>query len=144
MGYSSRFVSWQKQMELKGGHGKEKQFVCRTKHSEHNHRYIAFCEHLGSSAPTDVLLLDKSFTVMSGAGSFFGKYHHHHIRLMNRFRRVEIKAPSKRHVEDWMNHIKRIQTESPWVQNHRFGSFAPIRNKARVKWFVDGQGERKA
>jgi hypothetical protein len=104
-------------------------------------RYIAFLEDLSSTAPSDVLLLDKSFTVMAGGGSWLGKYHSHHIRLFNRFRRVEIKATSNRVVEEWMNQIKKVQTESPWVQNHRFGSFAPIRNKARVKWFVDGQGK---
>lgn len=78
---------------------------------------------------------------MTGGGSWLGKYHHHHIRLMNGFRKVEIKAQSKRAVDDWMHQINQVHKESPWVQNHRFGSFAPIRNKARVKWFVDGQGK---
>ncbi|KAG2183933.1 hypothetical protein INT44_008944 [Umbelopsis vinacea] len=101
--------------------------------------YIAFLQNLDSTTPSDVLLLDKSFTVISGGGTLLGKYHHHHIRLMNGFRKVEIKATSKRSVDDWMHQINKVHKESPWVQNHRFGSFAPIRNKARVKWFVDGQ-----
>jgi hypothetical protein len=105
-----------------------------------NKRYIAFCKDIGSNTPTDVFLLDKSFCLMTGGGSWFDKYHHHHIQLMNRFRKVEIKASSNRAVEDWLEQIRKVQSESPWVQNHRFGSFAPIRNNARVKWFVDGQG----
>lgn len=78
---------------------------------------------------------------MTGGGLWFDKYHHHHIRLMNRFRKVEIKAGSKRVAEEWLEQIRKVESESPWIQNHRFGSFAPIRNNARVKWFVDGEGK---
>lgn len=39
-----------------------------------------------------------------------------------------------------MASIKKVQTDSPWMKRHRFLSFAPIRNDAKVKWFVDGHG----
>ncbi|KAG0172715.1 Phospholipase D1 [Apophysomyces sp. BC1015] len=99
--------------------------------------YIAFCADIASQSPTDVLLLDKSFTVTNRTPGLLGRYHHH-IILANRFRRIEIKG-SKRQVEEWMESIKRVQQESPWVRNHRFGSFAPIRSNAKVKWFVDAE-----
>ncbi|KAF7724121.1 Phospholipase D1 [Apophysomyces ossiformis] len=99
--------------------------------------YIAFCADIASQSPTDVLLLDKSFTVTNRTPGLLGRYHHH-IILANRFRRIEIKG-SKRQVEEWMESIKRVQQESPWVRNHRFGSFSPIRSNAKVKWFVDAE-----
>ncbi|KAI8372984.1 uncharacterized protein BYT42DRAFT_54298 [Radiomyces spectabilis] len=99
--------------------------------------YIAFCSDIASQSPTDVFILDKNFTVTDRTPGLLGKYHHH-IRLANKFRRIEIKG-SKRQVEEWMEGILKVQQESPWCKNHRFGSFAPIRNHAKVKWFVDGE-----
>ena len=103
--------------------------------------YVAFCEDIASQQPTDVLMLDKSFAVSNRTPGIFGKYHNH-ITLENRFRRITIKG-SKRQVDEWMESIKKVQQESPWVKNHRFGSFAPIRHHAKVKYFIDGEGKEK-
>ncbi|KAI9496611.1 hypothetical protein BDB00DRAFT_758105, partial [Zychaea mexicana] len=99
--------------------------------------YVAFCEDIDSQAPTDVLMLDKSFSVSDRTPGIFGKYHNH-ITLENRFRRITIKG-NRRQVDEWMESIKKVQQESPWVKNHRFGSFAPVRHHAKVKYFVDGE-----
>lgn len=106
------------------------------------YRYIAFCEDIASTSPTDVFLLDKSFYVTDKTPGLLGRYHHH-IILENKFRRITIKG-SRRQVDEWMKSIKKVQQESPWVKNHRFGSFAPIRHRAKVKWFVDGEGKSSA
>lgn len=60
------------------------------------------------------------------------------MTLSTEFRQIEIKG-NKRQVEEWLESIKKVQSESPWIKNHRFSSFAPIRYKAKVKWFVDGE-----
>ncbi|KAI9011006.1 hypothetical protein CLU79DRAFT_839416 [Phycomyces nitens] len=99
--------------------------------------YIAFLADIASTVPTDVFLLDKSFSVTNRKRGFFGRYHNH-IILSNRFRRIEIKG-SKRQVEEWMESIQKVSKNSPWVTNHRFGSFSPIRHTAKVKWFVDAE-----
>ncbi|KAI7865707.1 hypothetical protein BDF14DRAFT_1729766 [Spinellus fusiger] len=99
--------------------------------------YIAFLSDIASTVPTDVLMLDKSFQVTNRKPGLLGRYHNH-IILSNRFRKIEIKG-SKRQVEEWMESIKKVSKESPWVKNHRFGSFAPVRHHAKAKWFVDGE-----
>ncbi|KAL0074116.1 hypothetical protein J3Q64DRAFT_1735116 [Phycomyces blakesleeanus] len=99
--------------------------------------YIAFLADIASTVPTDVFLLDKSFSVTNRKRGIFGRYHNH-IILVNRFRRIEIKG-SKRQIEEWMESIQKVSKNSPWVTNHRFGSFSPIRHNAKVKWFVDAE-----
>ncbi|OAD75876.1 hypothetical protein PHYBLDRAFT_59406 [Phycomyces blakesleeanus NRRL 1555(-)] len=100
-------------------------------------KYIAFLADIASTVPTDVFLLDKSFSVTNRKRGIFGRYHNH-IILVNRFRRIEIKG-SKRQIEEWMESIQKVSKNSPWVTNHRFGSFSPIRHNAKVKWFVDAE-----
>ncbi|CAO3693092.1 unnamed protein product [Umbelopsis ramanniana] len=99
--------------------------------------YIAFCKDIGSTTPTDVLLFDQYFKV-DHAAHFLTPYNQHHITIRNKTRRIDIKGPANRVIEDWMASIKKVQTDSPWMKRHRFLSFAPIRNDAKVKWFVDG------
>ncbi|SAL97159.1 hypothetical protein [Absidia glauca] len=99
--------------------------------------YIAFCKDIGSTAPSEVLLFDRHVKIDRGHGSF-SPYHQTHITISNSTRRIEIKGPTNRHVEEWMECLDTIKSKSPWIRNHRFGSFAPIRPNAKVKWFVDG------
>jgi hypothetical protein len=86
-----------------------------------------------------VLLFDQYFKV-DVAPHFLTPYNQHHITIKNKTRRIDIKGPANRVIEDWMASIKKVQTDSPWMKRHRFLSFAPIRNDAKVKWFVDGHG----
>ncbi|CAO3590887.1 unnamed protein product [Absidia cylindrospora] len=104
--------------------------------------FIAFCSDIGSTSPTDVLVLDKSFRISNNRPGVLGRYHHH-IILSNNFRRVEIKG-NKRQIDEWVEGIAKVQEESPWVKNHRFGSFAPIRYDSKVKWFVDAEDHYNA
>ncbi|RIA88545.1 hypothetical protein C1645_725863 [Glomus cerebriforme] len=38
-----------------------------------------------------------------------------------------------------MESIHKVKVSSPWVRQHRFNSYAPIREDAKVKWYVDGK-----
>jgi hypothetical protein len=99
--------------------------------------YVAFISDIASTKVNDVFLFDKSLVVQDRTPGLFGKYHNH-ITLENQFKRIEIKG-SRREVEEWMESIQRVLSDSPWVKNHRFGSFAPIRHNSKVRWFVDGE-----
>ncbi|KAI9471840.1 MAG: hypothetical protein EXX96DRAFT_581892 [Benjaminiella poitrasii] len=100
--------------------------------------YIAFCRDIGSSSPKDVLLFDKYLKVTRSQSSFVGSIHQTHFILSNATRRIEIKAPTSKHIEEWIENLEKVQMESPWIMNHRFGSYAPIRENAKAKWFIDG------
>lgn len=100
--------------------------------------YMAFCTDTASSEPTDVLLFDHGLKIeMQEPRVYLGS---HHIMISNESRQIEIKG-TKREVDQWLESIEKVKEESPWVQNHRFGSFAPVRQNAKVKWFVDAESE---
>ncbi|KAI8981744.1 hypothetical protein BDF20DRAFT_911999 [Mycotypha africana] len=106
--------------------------------------YIAFCKDIGSTAPSDVLLFDKHFKVARAnlapaAATLVGSIHpNHFFTISNATRRIEIKAPTTKHFEEWLESLEKVQKDSPWVMNHRFGSYAPIRKNAKARWFIDG------
>ncbi|KAI8987612.1 hypothetical protein BDF20DRAFT_832525 [Mycotypha africana] len=99
--------------------------------------YIAFISDIASTTVNDVFLFDKSLVVQNKKPGLLGKYHNH-ITLANRFRRIEIKG-GRREVEEWMESIQRVLNNSPWLKNHRFGSFAPVRHNSKIRWFIDGE-----
>lgn len=103
--------------------------------------YIAFCKDIGSTQPVDVLLFDKNFKV-ARTQSTFGSIHQTHFIISNSTRKIEVKGPTSRHIDEWIESLDKIQKESPWIMNHRFGSYSPIRENAKAKWFVDGHGNR--
>ncbi|RCH83478.1 Phospholipase D1, partial [Rhizopus stolonifer] len=100
--------------------------------------YIAFCKDISSNTPAGVLLFDKYLKV-SRTQSTFGSIHQTHFIISNASRRIEVKAPTSRHTDEWIDNLNKVQKESPWIMNHRFGSFAPIRECSNARWFVDGQ-----
>ncbi|KAG2210594.1 hypothetical protein INT47_002536 [Mucor saturninus] len=103
--------------------------------------YMAFCSDTASSTPTDVLLFDNGLKIeIQEPRVYLGS---HHITICNESRKIEIKG-TKREVDQWLESIEKVQDESPWVQNHRFGSFAPVRHNAKVKWFVDAENHYNA
>ncbi|KAI8148533.1 hypothetical protein BJV82DRAFT_268405 [Fennellomyces sp. T-0311] len=102
--------------------------------------YIAFCDDIAAPGPSDVLLLDNTFSVKVTEPSYIGSYH---MTLSTMYREIEIKG-NRREIDEWMESIQRVKKDSPWVKNHRFGSFAPVRHKAKVKWFVDGENHMSA
>ncbi|CAO3592755.1 unnamed protein product [Absidia cylindrospora] len=104
--------------------------------------YIAFCKDIGSNSPSEVFLFDRHLKIHRGHGSF-APYHQTHITLSNSTRRIEIKVPTSRHLDEWIECLNTIKNQSPWVRNHRFGSFAPVRQHAKAKWFVDSHGTKK-
>jgi hypothetical protein len=103
--------------------------------------YMAFCTDTASSKPTDVLLFDNGLKIeIQEPRVYLGS---HHITISNESRQIEIKG-TKREVDQWLESITKVKDESPWVQNHRFGSFAPVRQSAKVKWFVDAENHFNA
>ncbi|KAG0289653.1 Phospholipase D1, partial [Dissophora globulifera] len=99
--------------------------------------YLAFCPTVGSSEPTDVFIFDQTFFVQQ-------REHHlglnmHHIEIGNSHRVIEIKGEHNREMIEWMDYFTRMKTSSPWVISHRFGSFAPEREEAKVRYYVDGK-----
>ncbi|ORZ11679.1 hypothetical protein BCR41DRAFT_356746 [Lobosporangium transversale] len=63
----------------------------------------------------------------------------HHIEIGNMHRKVEMKGGYNREMIEWVDHIKKMEQASPWVKNHRFDSFAPEREDAKIRYYVDGK-----
>ncbi|KAG0059790.1 hypothetical protein BGZ89_000117 [Linnemannia elongata] len=99
--------------------------------------YLAFCPTVGSEEPSDVFIFDQTFYVQH-------KEHYlglnmHHIEIGNSHRKIEIKGDHNREMLEWMDNFNKMKQSSPWVNSHRFGSFAPQRSDAKVRYYVDGK-----
>ncbi|KAF8947011.1 hypothetical protein BGZ47_010541 [Haplosporangium gracile] len=99
--------------------------------------YLAFCPTVGSEEPSDVFIFDQTFYVHH-------KEHYlglnmHHIEIGNSHRKIEIKGDHNREMLEWMDNFNKMKQSSPWVNSHRFGSFAPQRSDAKVRYYVDGK-----
>ncbi|KAI7866085.1 hypothetical protein BDF14DRAFT_1818672 [Spinellus fusiger] len=99
--------------------------------------YILFCKDVTSSTPSGVFLFDKHFKI-NRISSKLPSYYQTRILITNGSQRIKVKCPTTRLADEWMESLMKVQSESPWVVNHRFGSFAPIRANVKAKWFVDG------
>ncbi|KAI7827642.1 hypothetical protein BC939DRAFT_85921 [Gamsiella multidivaricata] len=99
--------------------------------------YMAFCRDNSSNECQDVFIFDQNFYV-----------HHkeqilglnlHHIEIGNNHRKIEIKGDHNRDMAEWMEFFNKMQSSSPWIKSHRYGSFAPEREDAKVRYYVDGK-----
>ncbi|KAF8937698.1 hypothetical protein BGZ58_002293 [Dissophora ornata] len=99
--------------------------------------YMAFCPTVGSDEPTDVFIFDQTFFVQHKEQTL--GLNMHHIELGNSHRKIEIKGEHNREMLEWMDHFTKMKQSSPWVHSHRFGSFAPEREEAKVRYYVDGK-----
>ncbi|KAF9378152.1 hypothetical protein CPC16_011439 [Podila verticillata] len=99
--------------------------------------YMAFCSGVGSDEPTDVIIFDQNFFVQQ-KGHTLG-LNLHHIEIGNTHRKIEIKGEHNREMLEWMEHFDKMKNSSPWLTSHRFGSFAPEREDAKVRYYVDGK-----
>ncbi|KAI9496363.1 hypothetical protein BDB00DRAFT_758785, partial [Zychaea mexicana] len=96
--------------------------------------YIAFCKDTSSTTPTDVMLLDKEFKYHTSERKQFSS--HSVITLAKGSKSIQIRV--QKGVDEWLDNLNTVKLKSPWVSQQRFNSFAPIRENAKVKWFVDG------
>ncbi|KAG0348929.1 hypothetical protein BG004_003646 [Podila humilis] len=99
--------------------------------------YMAFCPSVGSDEPTDVFIFDQNFFVQHKEHAL--GLNLHHIEIGNTFRKIEIKGEHNREMLEWMEHFDKMRQSSPWLYSHRFGSFAPERENAKVRYYVDGK-----
>lgn len=56
----------------------------------------------------------------------------------NRFHQIELRIRSKREKTEWVHAMENLG-RSIWVQPHPHDSFAPVRERARAKWYVDAK-----
>jgi phosphatidylserine/phosphatidylglycerophosphate/cardiolipin synthase-like enzyme len=61
-----------------------------------------------------------------------------HVVLSNSFREIELKG-NRHTLDSLMESIHKVEISSPWVRQHRFDSYAPIREDAKIKWYIDGK-----
>ncbi|EXX61011.1 phospholipase D [Rhizophagus irregularis DAOM 197198w] len=105
--------------------------------------YIAFNSHMSSLTPSDVFLLDKHFkcnklTLQGTLDRVIKLKLHDHVSIENSSRRIELKGDSRK-LNELLESIERITQSSPWIKQHRYDSYAPIRENVKVKWYVDGK-----
>lgn len=64
---------------------------------------------------------------------------HHSLTILNSERKIKLWSRNQHIVRQFEDSIKQMLTKTPWVQQHRFGSFAPVRTGVHARWLVDGR-----
>ncbi|KAJ2493585.1 hypothetical protein IWW37_000451 [Coemansia sp. RSA 2050] len=100
--------------------------------------YIAFCNHISDPYPSDVLFADPQFDIKFRKKTGHNPLFPYRITVSNQYRRIQLRSDSERVINEWRLSIMEMKNSSAWAVPHRFASFAPIRDKSRVIWFVDG------
>ncbi|KAG0058912.1 hypothetical protein BGZ90_004703 [Linnemannia elongata] len=99
--------------------------------------YLSFGPSISSDECSDVFIFDQNFYVV--AKEHVLGLNQHHIEIGNSYRKIEIKGDRNREMVEWLEYFQKMQNHSPWVKGHRFGSFAPEREDAKVRYYVDGK-----
>ncbi|KAG0322786.1 hypothetical protein BGZ97_004099 [Linnemannia gamsii] len=99
--------------------------------------YLSFGPSISSDECSDVFIFDQNFYVR--AKEHVLGLNQHHIEIGNSYRKIEIKGDRNREMVEWFEFFQKMQNHSPWVKGHRFGSFAPEREDAKVRYYVDGK-----
>lgn len=61
------------------------------------------------------------------------------LHLRNNSRDIKFTVVSDRELRRWQASILQMKKLTPWSHQHRFGSFAPVRQNVFGQWFVDGR-----
>ncbi|KAL8418167.1 hypothetical protein RB594_001691 [Gaeumannomyces avenae] len=64
---------------------------------------------------------------------------HHRVTLMTSERKVKLWARNQHLIKQFEESITGMLAQTPWHQENRFGSFAPVRQGAFAQWLVDGR-----
>nr|CAG8445707.1 3808_t:CDS:10 [Entrophospora candida] len=89
-----------------------------------------------STTPADVFLLDPHFKYEKSTNRPL--QFHEHVNIENSSRKIQLKGDSHT-LKEFTDSIDLVKRSSPWVNQHRFGSYAPIRENAKVKFYIDGK-----
>lgn len=125
------------------------------------HSYIVCVDSADSMYIYDVFLFDSDLTVQSSRPKREGNERreigrtareiaatskelakhpqHHRLKLVNSERRLKLLARNERVLHQFEESIRHMIDTSPWCQNNRFDSFAPVRQKCFAQWLVDGR-----
>ena len=97
--------------------------------------YVACFDNVFSEHPRDVLMFD-TYTRFERPASHFTL---HKFYVMNETKKWKIRAETDRHFDEFKTDIRHFIETSEWTREHRFGSFAPVRQNAIAKFYIDGE-----
>lgn len=125
--------------------------------------YILIVEDAHSTILHDVFLMDQHFEVRQKrrlhrsviehssseketarpsqhtGGTVHPYVKHHKFTVRNAERKLKLEARSEREMEQFLLSLKWAAKNNVFGRQNRFDSFAPIRQKVQMQWFVDGR-----
>ncbi|RDW60983.1 phospholipase-like protein D1 [Coleophoma cylindrospora] len=64
---------------------------------------------------------------------------HHSLKLINSERKIKLLAKNERQLRQFEESLNFMLGNTPWANDNRFGSFAPVRTGVYAQWLVDGR-----
>ncbi len=64
---------------------------------------------------------------------------HHRLKIITSERKVKLFSPNQHLIAQFEESITEMLKSTPWHNENRFGSFAPVRTGVHAQWLVDGR-----
>ncbi|RMZ87843.1 hypothetical protein DV736_g4931, partial [Chaetothyriales sp. CBS 134916] len=117
------------------------------------HSYVVCVDSPEEMHIYDVFLFDSDFRIQSSKVKVNDKSkaqelavaakenatRNHRLKLSNSERKLKLLARNERMLHQFEDSIQKMVAISPWTEENRFGSFAPVRQKCFAQWLVDGR-----
>ena len=133
---------------IKGRHG-PKWFLVR-------HSYVVCVDSPEEMNIYDVFLVDSKFSIqtkknrlpirdqkakdLAKSAKESAKHpQHHSLKLFNSERKLRLLAKNERQLGQFEDSIRFMAQNTPWANENRFDSFAPVRSNVFAQWLVDGR-----
>ncbi|KAI9295765.1 phospholipase D/nuclease [Neoconidiobolus thromboides FSU 785] len=102
--------------------------------------YIAMCKSVYDTSPIDVYLFNQFTSLNLSSFESMNPLNHRKISIIDHNRQIDLKGESYNDIKHWSTHINLAIKKSMWTKEHRYNSFAPIRENCNLKWYVDAAG----
>ena len=100
--------------------------------------YLAYVEYIDQLYPSEVLLVDKYFQIVVQNEDSNNPLKTMTVTVYNGAKKLELRPESDFQMQFWLRDLRLLASQSEYSKNHRFDSFAPIRERCRLNWFIDG------
>ena len=101
--------------------------------------YMVFSEGVADTAATDVLLFDGTIKVDYKVQNSRNPFEQLQLTLSTSQRQIKLRGAHHMDMNLWLESLQKAIASSPFTKEHRYGSFAPVRENMKARWYSDAE-----
>lgn len=113
-------------------HYRTKWFILRSS-------YLVYLDHIDQVIPSDVLMVDRHFRVEIENEGSKNPLKPFRLRIRNGSKELEVRPENNSQMPFWISQLNSLSINCPFAQNHRYNSFAPVREACSLEWLIDAE-----